>query len=126
VVDATGVGAPVVDLLRHAGVRSLEAITITAGDSVYQGGSHHRVPKRELVSTMVVLLQSGRLKVAEDLPDAGLLIQELLNFRIKIDPLTAHDSYGAWREGQNDDLVLATALACWYGESHPGLKVLMG
>ena len=28
---------------------------------------------------------------------------------------TAHDSYGAWREGQHDDLVLALALALWAG-----------
>ena len=35
---------------------------------------------------------------------------------MKIDPLTAHDSYGAWREGAHDELVLAVAVACWYGE----------
>ncbi len=28
----------------------------------------------------------------------------------------AHDSYGAWREGTHDDLVLAVALALWAGE----------
>ena len=32
---------------------------------------------------------------------------------MKIDPLTAHDSYGYAREGIHDDLVLAVALACW-------------
>ena len=45
------------------------------------------------------------------------------NYRVKIDPLTAHDSYGAWREGQHDDLVLATAVACWYGDRQPGYGV---
>jgi len=30
-----------------------------------------------------------------------------------------HVSYGAWREGTHDDLVLATALACWAGERLP-------
>jgi hypothetical protein len=43
-----------------------------------------------------------------------------LNFRVKIDPLTAHDSYGAWREGQHDDLVLAVALAVWFAEHGGG------
>ena len=38
---------------------------------------------------------------------------ELLNFRRKIDLRTAHDSYEHWRESDHDDLVLATALACW-------------
>ncbi|MEJ7861626.1 MAG: hypothetical protein WKF90_08310 [Pyrinomonadaceae bacterium] len=26
---------------------------------------------------------------------------------------SAHDTYGAWREGTHDDLVLAAALALW-------------
>jgi hypothetical protein len=45
-----------------------------------------------------------------------VLVQELLAFRVKIDPLTAHDSYGTWREGAHDDLVLATAVAAWWAE----------
>ena len=44
------------------------------------------------------------------IPAIPTLVQELLAFRVKIDPLTAHDSYGAWREGAHDDLVLAVAL----------------
>ena len=63
-----------------------------------------------------MLLQSARLKVAGSLPLAQTLVSELLTFRVKIDPLTAHDSYGAWREGQHDDLVLALACGAWYGE----------
>ncbi len=35
---------------------------------------------------------------------------------MKIDPATAHDSYSHWREGDHDDLVLATAMACWFRE----------
>ena len=122
VVDGTGVGAPVVDMFRQKGLVPI-AITITGGDTVTGDGGNYRVPKRYLVSTMQVLLQAGLLKVAEELPDATVLVQELLNFRVKIDPLTAHDSYGAWREGQHDDLVLATAVACWYGERRPGYGV---
>jgi hypothetical protein len=50
------------------------------------------------------------------IPAVPTLVQELLAFRVKIDPLTAHDSYGAWREGAHDDLVLAVAVAAWYGQ----------
>lgn len=116
VVDQTGVGAAVVDLLREAGL-TLTAITITGGDLTYHEGSSTRVPKRDLVSTVSVLLQTGRLTIAQDLPLAQTLVKELLNFRMKIDPLSGHDSYSAWREADHDDLVLATALACWYGEN---------
>ena len=37
-----------------------------------------------------------------------------------IDPRTTHDSYAAWREQAHDDLVLAVALACWWGEYRRG------
>jgi hypothetical protein len=43
--------------------------------------------------------------------------EEPLNFKVEIDPKTAHDSYTAWRENQHDDLVFAVALACWLGEN---------
>ena len=114
IVDATGVGRPVVDMLKDAGLEPI-AITITGGDAVtFDAG--WRVPKRDIVATMQVLLQSDRLKIASTLQFAPTLQEELLRFRVKIDPLTAHDSYGVWREGGHDDLVLACAIACWIGE----------
>jgi hypothetical protein len=120
-VDATGVGRPVVDLFRKAGLRPV-AITITGGNAVTLGDGGFHVPKRDLVTTLQVLFQSGRLKVAGSLPLAPALIDELLNFKVKINVKTAHDSYEAWREGVHDDLVLAAALACWYGEKRSFIK----
>lgn len=111
-VDATGVGAAVVDMLRRAGL-TFDAVTITGGDSEAQSGWHEwRVPKRDLVGGLQVLLQSG-LKIARSLKHSETLKAELLNFRVKINVVTAHDSYEAWREGDHDDLVLAAALAAW-------------
>jgi len=112
-VDATGVGAAVVDMLRRSGL-TFDAVTITGGDTEIQSGyDSYRVPKRDLVGNLQVLLQSGRLKIARSLEHAETLRAELLNFRVKINVATAHDSYEAWREGDHDDLVLATALAAW-------------
>ena len=76
-------------MLRQQGLSPI-AITITGGDLAIREGAKWRVPKRDLVSLMQVLLQTQRLKVAEGLPDAAVLVEELLNFRVKIDPLTAH------------------------------------
>jgi hypothetical protein len=112
-VDRTGVGAAVVDSFRQAGVNPW-AITIHGGDKVTWVHQGARVPKRDLVAAVQTLLQSERLKIAESLELAPTLKKELLGFRVKIDPRTAHDSYEHWREGDHDDLVLATALGCWY------------
>lgn len=114
-VDATGVGAGVVDILEQAALQPI-AITITGGDSVQGEGRRWRVPKRDLVAVLTVALQAGRLKIAEALPLAGVLARELLSFKVKIDARTANDSYGAWRDGEHDDLVLAAALACWQAD----------
>lgn len=121
VVDKTGVGAGVVDYMRDKGLRPTP-VTIHGGNRViwepWHVGGGVRVPKRDLVSAVEVLLQNGRLEIAPELEHARLLKQELLNFKVKIDPKTAHDSYEHWREGDHDDLVLAVALAAWRREYH--------
>ena len=71
------------------------------------------MPKRNLVSALQAALQTGTLKIASSLQLAEVLRQELLNFRIKINLSTGHDSYEHWREGDHDDLVLAAAMAVW-------------
>lgn len=119
IVDATGVGVSVIDSFVQAGLSPI-AVTIHGGDKVsyepptLSSAAGFRVPKRDLVGAAQVLFQSGRLRIAEGLSEAATLKEELLNFKVEIDPKTAHDSYSHWREGDHDDLVLATAMAAWY------------
>jgi len=122
VVDATGVGRPVVDMLRKEDL-SFSPVLITGGDIEHHEHGFYRVPKRNLVSSVQIALQSGQLKIAEELELAETLRRELLNFRIKVNISTAHDSYEAWREGDHDDLVLAVALACWRVRKRKGAAV---
>ena len=112
-VDKTGVGAGVIDSFYEHGVRPL-SITIHGGSRVLPETRGFRVPKRDLVTSVQVPLQNGSLKIAPSLKLADTLKRELLNFRVKVDAKTAHDSYEHWRENDHDDLVLATAMACWY------------
>jgi hypothetical protein len=114
-IDKTGVGASVLDSFTHARIGAV-AITLHGGSAVSRDPQRagFRVPKRDTVTAAQVLLQNGRLKVAASLPEAETLKKELLNFRVKIDPRTAHDSYAHWRESDHDDLVLAVSMACWF------------
>lgn len=116
-VDKTGVGGAVVDMFEQAWLQPL-AITIHGGSNVTNDEMRrgYRVPKRDLVGTTQILMQNRRLRIAGRLSHAQTLRKELLAFRMKLDPRTAHDSYEHWREGDHDDLVLATAIACWYRE----------
>ena len=112
VIDATGVGRPVVDLFQRRGLDPI-AVTIMGGTDVIHEYRDWKVPKRDLVSSVQVGLQARTLRVARELPEAETLMNELLNFQVKI-TTAANDTYGAWREGTHDDLVLAVALTCWW------------
>ena len=120
-VDQTGVGRAVLtqllDGLYHAAPWKLLACTITAGTEMTNGENGGMyVPKKELVGTLQVLLQSRRLQIPRSLPDAALLARELENFKSK-PVLASKDAPLDWREGQHDDMVLAVALAAWWGEA---------
>ncbi len=78
-MDATGVGRPVADTLRSEGLSPV-AITITGADAVTSGAGTIRVPKRDLVGLLQVHLQNGTLRIAEALPHAATLADELLRF----------------------------------------------
>ena len=97
-VDATGVGAPVVEMLRGArlGV-TVTAVTITGGAAAHGVGENWSVPKRDLMAGLVVLLEQGQLKIPRGLRESASLMRELSN----------------WGTVEHDDLVVALALACW-------------
>jgi hypothetical protein len=120
VVDQTGVGRAVVELLLD-GLRgrvtcTVQMVTLTTGHGITAGeGCGLLVPKKELVGALQVLLQTRRIQIASGLAEAPLLVKELENFRVNV-TLARNDSPESWREGQHDDLVLAAALAAWLGE----------
>lgn len=110
-IDATGVGTPVVDELRLAGVRArLTAVYFTHGDrrTVTEDGEV-RLGKAFLVSRLQALLQGGRLHLPRT-EEAAALARELLDYEIRVDE-AANDRYGAFKVGTHDDLVTALGLA---------------
>jgi hypothetical protein len=115
VLDATGVGRGVADMVLSAKLPAdVRAYTITAGFRPGDG----TVPKVDLVGAVVAALQTGRLRFAESLELTPVLQRELETFRVKVTP-DRNETYSAWRERDHDDLVLALALAVWFGERYP-------
>jgi hypothetical protein len=112
-VDNTGVGIAVVDMLRAAHPRAvLLPVTITAGDTENSCHGVYRVPKRDLIVGLQVLLQQGGLRIAANLKDVPTLLKELMAMQVKI-TAAGNEQLAAWREGDHDDLVFAVALATW-------------
>jgi hypothetical protein len=121
VVDATGCGDAVVGMLRRAGLRAgIRAVLITAGAEVNQApDGTWKVAKRQLVSHVVSVGESGRLKFAKGLKLARVAERELATFSARI-TAAGNETFEAatdWREGAHDDIVLSIALAVWAGES---------
>ena len=129
VVDATGVGAPVVDLLRAGRLPcALTAVTITSGEKAEGWGQEWRVPKKDLIAGVRVLLESGQLKIQRALKEAETLVRELGDIRAQVRP-GGRTRLGADGTGQHDDLALAVALACWQArrmQSAEGTRRLPG
>jgi hypothetical protein len=105
VVDGTGVGPPVVDMLRRAGMGcSIAPVLITGGDRPSTGlhGGYESVPRSVLLTSLQVLVQQGRLVVPARSREAQTLRRELLGLKLN----------GPGSE-EHDDLAIAVALAVW-------------
>lgn len=117
VIDATGVGLPVLDLVQERGIQAQGAIFT---------GSDKRTPTRRgvvsigkgwLVSRLQVLLQAGRLLLPQT-DEANVLTRELQSYDASINP-RGHASFNA-RSGQHDDLVIALGLSVGEGGTSRG------
>jgi hypothetical protein len=116
-VDASGLGKPVIDMLRVAQLGChITAVTISPGEHEHSnsvaGIEGYSVPKQDLIAKLRVLLEQGQLKFAEGMALERAMVRELSDVRVKRRD-SGRDRIGADGYGQHDDLVIALALACW-------------
>ena len=125
-VDATGVGQPIVDLLNDSShsAHRVWAVYFTYGDRRNEDRGEDRVTlgKAFLVSRLQMLLQFQRIHLPRGHREADALVQELLDYEIRVDD-NANDKYGAFRVGTHDDLVTALGLAV---QKEPSVSVYPG
>ena len=115
VLDATGVGRPVVDLLKQRTSVPIRAVTFTSGSHETQPEFDvHRVPKVDLVTSLEAVLQARRIECAPDVLLQDDLAAELSTFDFSMSG-TGHASFEA-ASGSHDDLVCALMLAVWWAE----------
>jgi hypothetical protein len=112
IVDGTGVGAPVVDLLRRAKLGcTMIPVTIT-GSTTSQSATYNHgyqsIPKSLLLTSLQVTLQQGLLEISQSCAQTAILEKELIHLRMQ------GPTYG-----QHDDLALALSLANWQAKPCP-------
>ncbi|MCC6539430.1 MAG: hypothetical protein IT162_17900 [Bryobacterales bacterium] len=105
-MDATGVGAAVRDMLKRASLGvPVSGITITSGERVLvAAGNHYHVPRHDLLGNLRVLLEKRMLTVAASGPHVETLRSEFLRWGDR----SAHD-----------DLIFAVGLAAWKASGLP-------
>jgi hypothetical protein len=122
VLDATGVGRPIVDMLKRQTSCSLRAVVFTSGEhETHPEYDVFRVPKVDLVTSLETVLQSRRIEFVPDCPLQEDMRAELGSFDFSMSDRGHATFDGA--SGSHDDLVCALMLAVWYGE-RPGLDDL--
>jgi hypothetical protein len=122
VVDATGLGQPVVDhLTPELGRGHVKSVYITGGQEMHFDKHELHVPKQELVSMLQVIIQTGTIHLPRT-QEAAAMKDELLNFDLKVRN-TGTLEMGALRTGTRDDLVNALGLGVFYWQSRPIRRV---
>ncbi len=119
VVDNTGIGRAVTDMLREQDL-AVVAVTITGGKATRQDGAARWVPKAELVRALAVAVENGRLKIAQRLALAPVLMGELRAFERTIGA-GGHTAFEG--KGEHDDLVIAAALVAWWAGHMPARRL---
>jgi hypothetical protein len=116
IVDATGVGLPVIDSLRIPGAPwRLMPVTIGyTGQESYTDG-FWRVPKRDLIAGLQLAFDAKAFTICKDLKDTPALLTELTSMRAtrRITGVTQYASPGS----SHDDLAIALSLAWWAVET---------
>ena len=122
-VDGTGVGAPVVEMLRGAGLGcEVTAVTITGGEKERHAGGWWSVPKLDLVAGLQLLVERGELRIARRLREAPALLREMADMKTTVGR-GGHVRQAAEGTGEHDDLVTALGLACWRARRRTGGEV---
>jgi hypothetical protein len=118
--DKTGVGASVLELFsEYETAFDLFKVQITAGAAVTRSTYNTwNVAKRELISVLIMLFTSGRLKINPELPLASVLAQELRDFTLKI-TRAGTETFQAATERTHDDTVMSLSLDCWVAQNRP-------
>ena len=118
-VDATGPGQPVPELIRGMVKCDVISCRLTSGaDPVYEG-SYWKLPKPWVVTFLKILLQEGRLELPGKTKDPAqaqainAMLLELQNFQYNQPEEGAKAETFEAKVGTHDDLVTALGLASW-------------
>jgi hypothetical protein len=118
VVDQSGLGLPVIELVREE--LHLARVRVPVTGALFVHGERLRgrlgdpelsIGKERLVSGLTALMENDRLRLPAHHPLAGVLEQELKDYQIRVRASDGNAQVGAFGASQHDDLVTSLTLA---------------
>lgn len=131
IVDSTGVGEAVCDNMEDIGL-SPQRIIFTGGDNstrhemkssagfVYR--TTFNVPKTELIDTLQLTMQEGRVRIAPGIPFEKDIREQFAHFVGKMSK-SKNMIYGNDKDEIHDDLVCAFAMGAWWFMQQCGARM---
>jgi len=131
IVDGTGVGEVVVDIMREQGLYPLP-IVFTGGTNVrpvyadfgkvFGSGTSMQatvlkeihVPKEDLVHAGVLIMEQKRLRLASNLQHEDDFKRQMVSFKGKVNETTGRKKYENEFDDIHDDFVVTYLMACWW------------
>ena len=107
VMDATGVGSAVRDLLRDMELgATIVSVVITGGAAAgyRSNGNGVHVSRPELLTSLQTSVEGKKFSISRECKEAEALMREMIALRLQGKP-----------ENEQDDLAFALALAVWWG-----------
>jgi len=118
IIDRTGVGLPICDMIVAGGLQPIQ-VSLTAGDIMNKPEPGKiNLPKKDMVSSLTRCIQERRIKVTRDCENAALFRTELKAFQLKVSA-SGHNTYNA-APGSHDDTITAIGLCLWWGDKGIG------
>jgi hypothetical protein len=113
VIDGTGVGAAVEDILK-AWSLPLISVKIHGGMNVIRKPGEIRVPKKDLILSLLSAFNNEQLQIAQGIPEGKDFTRELQCFKVRINLRTRRAAFEG--QGAHDDIVLSVAMGIYIGE----------
>lgn len=133
-MDASGLGAPIKDYLKHAGIfsggmygKTIYPVVFTGGEAArYDTVTHnYNISKSIIIGNFLSLMQHRRFDYAPDLQALPLLMKEIESFKYHL-TASGHTGFDA-EQGAHDDLICAVCIPLIIGEwrynNHQKMKV---
>lgn len=130
IVDGTGVGSPVVSMMRESGLAPIpiiftsgagwheeyEKISTMSGQSTFRMFQKLMVSKEEMTQSAIVIMQQGRLRISADLPQMlkDDIRKQLIKFTGKVNERTKKVAYENLTDQDHDDQVVCILMAAFW------------